>query len=232
MEVLSSSSSGGRRIYRYCAIARRKGLSVCANRRPAAMEAANAAVIEAVASTILDARVVDNALAQAEAEILSDRNGELRAQLEGQLADVVKASARLTTAIAQGGDLPPLVAALTTHEAKRRDVEARLAALRTPQPTLDAPAVRRQLAGYLADWRGLLRGNVAQSQAILRRLIKGRLTFTPDQAGNYTFAGVGTVRPLLAGAIRNVASPNGLAPFSAPNRAWPSWVAGAVGRAA
>ena len=129
---------------------------------------------------------------------------------------MVKASARLTTAIAQGGDLPPLVAALTTHEAKRRDVEARLAALRTPQPTLDAPAVRRQLAGYLADWRGLLRGNVAQSQAILRRLIKGRLTFTPDQAGNYTFAGVGTVRPLLAGAIRNVASPNGLAPFSAP----------------
>ena len=59
-----------------------------------------------------------------------------------------------------------------------------------------------QLEGYLVDWQGLLRGHVRQAQQVLRRLVKGRLTFTPH-AGTfgkrpfYSFEGVGTYRPLI-----------------------------------
>lgn len=46
-------------------------------------------------------------------------------------------------------------------------------------------------------------------QQILRRLIVGKFTFTPKLNGDYEFAGRGTVRPLLAGVIRKLASPTG-----------------------
>ena len=36
-------------------------------------------------------------------------------------------------------------------------------------------------------------------QQILRRLIVGKLTFTPKLNGNYEFTRRGTVRPLLSG---------------------------------
>ena len=60
----------------------------------------------------------------------------------------------------------------------------------------------------MADWRKLLRGHVHQAQQVLRRLIVGRLTFTP-KGKHYAFAGVGTVKPLL-GVVQNVASPPGI----------------------
>ena len=54
------------------------------------------------------------------------------------------------------------------------------------------------------------RGHVPQTQQILRRLVVGKLTFTPKLNGDYEFAGRGTVRPLLAGVVRKLASPTGL----------------------
>ncbi|MEE8146888.1 MAG: hypothetical protein V3T24_04740, partial [Longimicrobiales bacterium] len=60
--------------------------------------------------------------------------------------------------------------------------------------------------------QGLLRGHVHQGQQVLRRLIVGRLTFAPTADGYYTFTGKGTVRPLLAGVVRNWASPTGFEP--------------------
>jgi hypothetical protein len=54
----------------------------------------------------------------------------------------------------------------------------RLQALREPKPQLDAKVVREQLNAYLRDWQTLLRGHVYQAQQVLRRLVKGRLTFT------------------------------------------------------
>ena len=66
--------------------------------------------------------------------------------------------------------------------------------------------MRRRLQAYLKDWRGPLGGHVHQAQQILRRVIVGRLTFTPTDAGYYTFAGTETVQLLLAGAVRSSAS--------------------------
>lgn len=172
----------------------------------------DAAVLRAVEGTLLNPRVVERALAQAEALILADGTGEQRRSLESQLAETGVAIRRLTSAIAQGGELAPLVAALDTHERQRKDLENRLASLSAPRLTLDAEEVRRTLRGYLADWQKLLSGHVHQAQQIVRRLVKERLTMTPQTDGFYTFSGTGTVRPLLAG-VRNMASPRGVENF-------------------
>jgi hypothetical protein len=87
----------------------------------------------------------------------------------------------------------------------------RVRALRAPQPTIDPAEVRQQLHGYLKDWQKLLMGHVGQAQQVLRRLVIGRLTFTPQADGYYAFAGKGTVEPLLGGFVRKLASPRGFA---------------------
>jgi hypothetical protein len=43
---------------------------------------------------------------------------------------------------------------------------------------------------------------------VLRRLVKGRLAFKP-RGNHYEFEGTGTLRPLLAGVIQNLAPPSG-----------------------
>jgi hypothetical protein len=180
------------------------------------MAEANAAVLGAVEQTLLDPRVIEAALAHAEASLARERSSEQREQIQADLTSVLQAIRRLTAAIATGGDLLSLVEALKTYDDQRRDLEARLAAIDAPRVTVNAATIRQQLHEYLADWRGLLRGNVQQGQQVLRRLIKGRLTFTPHEAGYYTFSGIGTVQRLLSGVIRNLASPTGFEPVFWP----------------
>lgn len=99
---------------------------------------------------------------------------------------------------------------MTTYEKKREELRARLAEATKPRPAHDVAAVRQKLAELLVDWQRLLRGHVHQGQQVLRRLIVGKLTFTPHPDGYYTFSGRGTVQPVIAGAIRNLASPTGI----------------------
>jgi hypothetical protein len=162
---------------------------------------ADNAVLDTVENALLNPAVIASALAHAEAAIATDRSADQRAALEEDLAGTEAAIRRLTTAIATGGDLTSLVDALKTYEERRSDLEARLAAIRAPRPSLDPAVVRQQLEGYLVDWRGLLRANVQQGQQILRRLIKGRLTFTPC-GDHYEFSGTGTIKPLIGGVIQ------------------------------
>jgi hypothetical protein len=215
MEVLSSKSGGHRTFSYRCYVARRKGPACCTNKLPVPMADADAAVLRAIESTLLDPRVVKKALAHAERAIARDRKAGDVDTLQGELVACEKAISRLTSAIAAGGDLPTLVTALETQERQRKELTSRLEAARAPKPELDSASVRAQLESYLTDWQGLLRGHVYQAQQILRRLIKGRLTMTPQQPSGfgrpyYAFAGCGTVRPLLGGIVRLLASPTGL----------------------
>jgi site-specific DNA recombinase len=212
MEVLSSSSGGGRRFHYRCYVARRKGPSRCTNTLAAPMADADLAVLAAVEQTLMHPDVVARAIAHAEAAQLRDRDETSVAGLEAELKSLAVASRRLTAAIEEGGQLAPLVAAIDVQERRRKDVEARLTAARTPRPSANATTLRATLEGYLTDWRGLLRGHVHQGQQVLRRLIVGRVTFTPEAEGYYRFAGSGTVKPLLGGVIRNLASPAGFEP--------------------
>ena len=111
-----------------------------------------------------------------------ERTGDSVERLETEPADIDKAIRRLTAAIAAGGALESLVAALAAHEQRRKEIDARLASVRAPRSAVDPLVVRAKLERYLTDWQGLLRGSVQQGQQILRRLIVGRLTFTPQEA--------------------------------------------------
>jgi hypothetical protein len=84
----------------------------------------------------------------------------------------------------------------------------------------DVGEVRAKLKSYVADCRKLLRGHVPQIQQMLRRLIVGKLTFTPQLNGDYEFVGRGTVRPLLAGVVRKLASPTGNRDYVAGPAGW------------
>ena len=69
------------------------------------------------------------------------------------------------------------------------------------------------------DWRGLLRANVAQGQQIPKRLVVGRLTFTPHPDG-YLFTGTGTLKPMLGGLVQKGASPTGFERLQTPIDRW------------
>ena len=235
MEVLSTTASGGRRVHRYdCQVARRKGPSACSNRLPAHMHDTDEAVIALLKKTLLHPAVVERAVARAEAALAAEATADPRVGLQRDLAEIDQASKRLVAAITKGGDLAVLVKALQDAEKRRQDVEATLAGVGAPAAPFDAVHVRGQLLDALDDWRGLLRGHVPQVRAVLKRLIKGRLTMTPTPkpscavspslprvdvmpsasdspgASYYNFSGVGTLVPLLAGGGHGAASPTGL----------------------
>jgi hypothetical protein len=203
-----SSAHGRRRAFTYgCSVHRRKGECICANGLLVPMEAADAAVLEAVEDVLLNPTVVRRAFDHAMEALAEDRSAERRGALETDLAAAERATARLTAAIAEGGELAPLVEALRTQEGRRQEIRSTLAAMKAT-PARKPAELRRQLERHLVDWRGLLRANVAQGQQILRRLVVGRLTFTPHPDG-YLFTGTGTLKPMLGGLVQKGASPTG-----------------------
>jgi DNA invertase Pin-like site-specific DNA recombinase len=206
-----SRASGKRRAFVYgCAVHRRKGDSICQNALVVPMAAADVAILEAVESTLLDPAVVARAFSYAIEALEAERSTERRDAIGADLAAAERAVARLTAAIAEGGELSPLVEALRTQEARRQELRARLATLTTPAFRKPRDG-REQLERHLVDWRGLLRANVEQGQQALRRLIDGRITFTPRD-DHYEFRGTGTVQPMLAGVVQKLASPTGFEP--------------------
>ena len=218
MEVVSWKS-GARRVFAYrCYRSRRQGRAVCPNRLPLRMSDADNAVLDAVEKTIMSPTVIARALVLAEAEIVRDGTARKHETLAAELAQLEAEVGRLTAAIKRGGDLDPLLDAIRESEARRADLRHQIAALEAPSlsPRLNADEVRAKLKSYVADYRKLLRGHVPQMQQMLRRLIVGKLTFTPKLNGDYEFVGRGTVRPLLAGVVRKLASPTGFEPVFWP----------------
>jgi site-specific DNA recombinase len=209
MEVVSRKS-GSRRVHAYhCYKARRQGASVCTNKMPVRMADADDAVLDVVEKELMNPKVVERALVLAEAEILRDGTARKREALSADLTRCDKEVEQLIAAIKRGGgDLDSLLVSIRNSEVRRAELRQQIASLEGAArvPKFDVDEVRGKLRSYVADYRKLLRGQVPQMQQILRRLIVGKLTFTPKLNGDYEFAGRGTVRPLLSGVIRNLAS--------------------------
>jgi hypothetical protein len=75
-------------------------------------------------------------------------------------------------------------------------------------------AARRRGA---VDWRGLAARHVQATRQLLRKLLVGRLTFTPDPAGQVVrFTGLGTLAPLVGRlqlqGVQGVVTPAGFEP--------------------
>jgi hypothetical protein len=86
---------------------------------------------------------------------------------------------------------------------RRRELEARRAAINAelsnlqPIPRLPKNVVQDRLA----EWRRLLRHSTTQGRAVLQRVLNGRIVFTPDGTGGYTFEAPTRFDKLFTGIV-------------------------------
>ena len=174
--LVVETSSGPRRgdAYRYYACGRRRHSGTCDNAMRLPAEETDEQVLRAVEEHVLTPERVEAFLVAVERDDSSDRRG----QLEREAKDVDRRLARVVQAIEAGGDAPALVARVRELEARRAAIEADRASLE-PVPRL-APAV---LKSRLAEWRRLLRADVAQARSVLQRVVDGRVAFKPYPEG-------------------------------------------------
>ncbi len=180
---------------------------MCTNNVNLPKEAADQAVLGAIAQDLLRPEVVEGAIRRA-TELWAARGSVVEAQrvaLRGELQTVEAEIANLTAAIANGGQLTALLTGLKEREERRGQLQEQLTTLEGAGEgvPITLAEVEGKLRGFLADWRGLLTKHVAQARQILRKLIDGRLVFTPKtEAGGqvYEFKGQGNLGRLLEGA--------------------------------
>jgi hypothetical protein len=164
-------------------------------------------VLAAVERDVLNIAVLDTSLAKA-LEGLQSTNGhgpETRpAEIRDELARLETECGRFVQAIAAGGEIPAIVAAMQERERRRSHLQAELAGLERQvlrrQTSADVAHALDVMREALTDWQGLLRQETGPARQALRALLAGRLAFTPGD-GCYTFEGEGTITPVLAGVV-------------------------------
>jgi len=130
---------------------------------------------------------------------------------------------RLTAAVLAGGEAATLVQAMKAREKELTTVRASLSRLAPPQRAqrADGDAIAL-LTERLTEWRHLLRAHVPQARQMIRKLIEGRIVFTPNtDTRRYAFSIPGTLARFFNGLVnpQGMASPRGTAtrwspPFS------------------
>ena len=94
------------------------------------------------------------------------------------MKELDKRIARLTDAIAAGGEMTSLVAKLREMESRRAAIAEEQAAARpVPMPP------RALIEDRLAEWRRLLRQNTQTARVVLDRVLRDRIVFRPIGAG-------------------------------------------------
>ncbi len=219
-----SRAHGRHRAHFYtCSTNHRRGGSKCANDLYLPMEATHRAIWESLKRDLFTPEVllasVEKAIALAHEEEQA-ASAPQEADVQAQLRSVEEELARLSTAIASGGDLPSLVSALKEREHRRahlrQQVEARLAARQLGR--VDLKGLERDLKAKIADWQKVLAsigGNIRLARQLLRTLLAEKLHFTPDlAAGTCSFVGRSTVGRILQGVTpsQTLVSPTGCFP--------------------
>ena len=134
------------------------------------------------------------------------------------LAKVETEIEHLTAAVAAGGDLPSILAALKDRERQREEFRRRLRdAERAVAAGRAAQSLEEVVRARLADWTGLLQRQVPQARQILKKLLRGSLLFAPkieEDEGFFEFQGDVSLERILAGIAQSskVARPAGLEP--------------------
>jgi hypothetical protein len=96
------------------------------------------------------------------------------------------------------------VEAVNAREAQLETLRGELTALDqlTQVGRLDRIQLERTARECLTDWQGLLAGQPVQARQMLRKLLEGRLVFTPMADGTAVeFRGTGVLDPVLRGIV-------------------------------
>jgi hypothetical protein len=213
--IVHSRASGGRRANAYlCSYHHLRGSTVCPGGLVLPMDLTNEAILKTIEQEVLHPEVVRRALRR----VLGELNAPIdtvvphRTAAQAELAVLDQELARLTQAVAQGGDLKPLLDGIHAREQRRRTLQIELAGLEGLRPVgaRDLQDIQREVEVRLTDWRGLLRRQVTQSRQILKKLLVGRMVFRQREDGVYEFSGQASLGRVLAGVICTKA---GVAPY-------------------
>jgi hypothetical protein len=142
---------------------------------------ADEAIVDMVAEEVLARGVVERAVRLALDELAAQPTIRPQDGVQVALASVDAEIARLTAAIAAGGPLSSLVAAVQTREQERERLSRELRRLSTTAPLLtgNRAAIERLVRAKVADLRALLRNHLAEARLVLHQLLTDRLVFTP-----------------------------------------------------
>jgi hypothetical protein len=172
------------------------------------MEATDREVLTALKQDLLRPQIVHAAVRKALARLRAPDDGSapVRDAITAELSRVEGEIARLTAAVASGGDLSSLLEALRERERRRDRLRAEVAELERAQVLsgADVAKLEADLRDRLADWRGLLRRHPSQARQLVRALLVGRLVFTPETTPDgdvYRFSGQVSLGRMLAGEI-------------------------------
>jgi len=199
-------ASSSRRPFYACVVYHQRGRAVCKNNLEVRMESADQAVLKAVERDVLRIEVLETSLAKA-LDALRPYPDVLDGQAQALRDDLARLDAevgRLVNAIAAGGELAALMAALHDRERRRAQLRMELATLDRASKRDDGvgPGLLDQLREQLADWQGMLRQEMGPARQALKSLLAGRLIFTPHERDGeryYAFEGPGTVSRIIAG---------------------------------
>ncbi len=189
--VETSARKNGRAAEYVCH--RRRHNGSCSNALRMPVGEMNEAVLTAIEEHALTPEAVEQVVRLSE----RDDTREKQTALERERKDVERRIGRLVRAIETGGEVESLVSKLRELEARRGAIDRERGALR-PVPRL----ALRVVESRLAEWRRLLRQSTTQGRAVLQRVLRGRLTFTPRPGGDgYDFAGPTRFDKLFTGLV-------------------------------
>ena len=151
----------------------------------------NEAVLAAIEEHALTAEAVEQVVALTERDDAQDR----QTTLSRERKDVDKRIGRLVAAVETAGEVASLAAKIRELESRGSAIDSELRGL-SPVPRL-APAV---IEDRLGEWRRLLRQSTTQGRAVLQRVLRGRITFTPSGDG-YTFEAATRFDKLFTGIV-------------------------------
>ena len=173
-------------------------------------------VISAIEDDLLSPALIDAAVARA-VELLQESDDERDAGADDAAQEIRSLDAelqRLTMLAASGAsDIPAVMEGLRTRQDRKRSLVALLSRSARQRPATAIGAdVASELRWRCADWRSLLRRNVAEARPVVELLLGGRVVVTPRQDSPRT-APVFDVRvPLSQRAIfEGICGPNGVA---------------------
>ena len=177
-----SRDYGSTRKFGYlCGYHHQRGRTVCVNGLEAPMEATDYAVLASIERDLLRPEVVERAIEFATDEMRPDSDDTRRADILAGIHRLDSELARLTAAIASGGDLPALLVAVKERQGRRERCEQMLIELdaKSRIGRSDLSRLEREIRHRLADWRAMLRREIPEAREILRNLVVGRIVFTP-----------------------------------------------------
>ena len=206
---------GTRRAFHYaCTTHHLRGPEKCPESMLVPMELLDHNVLSTLEQRVLHPTIIAIALDKAVRQLHDEFNEcdltTRRSALQDELMQVDAELARFTAAIACGGTLATLVAAMQDRETRRAHLHAELAALNAlPSASFDTARVEEELRTYLADWPSLAGRHPAQTRQLLRKLLPRRIrVWRRDQA--YHYEGEAAVGSFFSGLlpVKSLGGPN------------------------